>query len=210
MTEHPPSPLSPACRADARTERLLDAAKAIFLAHGYAAASMDQVARAAQASKTTLYSRFPSKEALFAASIQSECERRGMRFAPGDFDHLTLEAALREIGERFLALIWSPEALRIEQVVMGEAARQPEIARIYYEAAVVPACAAVTGYMARAMARGLLPDDDPQFIAMQFVASLQGGPHCALTLGMAEPPDADHRRAYIARAVGLFLRGAVA
>lgn len=203
MTEEFP-PLDP------RAERLLDAAKAAFLEHGYAATSMDQVARSAQASKTTLYSRFPSKEALFAAAIQSECVKRGMRFAPQDFDALGVEAALREIADRFLALIWSYEALRIEQVIMGEAQRQPEIARIYYDAAVAPACAVVAGYFAHAMARGLLPQGDALFLAMQFLAGLQGGPHCALSLGLGDPPGEDERRAYVARAVGLFLAGAKA
>ena len=194
---------------DPRAERLLDAAKTAFMVHGYAAASMDQIARLAQASKTTLYTRFPSKDLLFIAVVRRECERRGMRFSPTDFDHLGLEAALREVGERFLALIWSREALRVHQVVTGEAARQPEIAQLFYEAAVAPACAGVVEYFARAMARGLLPQDDPSFVGMQFLASLQGGPHCALSLGLGEPPPDDERRAYVVRAVGLFLRGAL-
>lgn len=195
---------------DPRTEKLLDAAKAAFLTHGYAAASMDQVARLAQASKTTLYTRFPSKESLFIAVVRRECAQRGMGFAAHDFDHLPLAAALREIAERFLDLIWSREALRVHQVVTGEATRQPEIAQLFYDAAVAPACAVVTGYVSRAMARGLLPRGEAEFIAMQFLASLQGGPHCALTLGLGDPPAVDERRAYVARAIDLFLRGALA
>lgn len=193
---------------DPRAERILDAAKAAFLAHGYAATSMDQIARLAQASKTTLYTRFPSKESLFIAVVRRECARRGMSFSPGDFDHLPLAAALAEIGDRFLGLLWSREALRVHQVVTGEATRQPEIAQLFYEAAVAPACAAATAYFARAMARGLLPADDAEFTALQFLAGLQGGPHCALSLGLGEPPPAAERRAYVARAVALFLRGA--
>lgn len=193
---------------DPRTEKLLDAAKAAFLTLGYAAASMDQVARLAQASKTTLYTRFPSKESLFIAVVRRECARRGMGFAAQDFDHLPLAAALRDIAERFLDLIWSPEALRVHQMVTGEAARQPEIAQLFYDAAVAPACAAVTGYINRAMARGLLPESEAEFIALQFLASLQGGPHCALSLGLGEAPPADQRSAYVARAVDLFLHGA--
>lgn len=195
---------------DPRTEKLLDAAKAAFLTHGYAAASMDQVARLAQASKTTLYTRFPSKESLFIAVVRRECAQRGMGFAAHDFDHLPLAAALRDIADRFLDLLWSPEALRVHQVVTGEAARQPEIAQLFYDAAVAPACAAVIGYINRAMTRGLLPAGEAEFIALQFLASLQGGPHCALTLGLGEPPPPAQRGAYVARAVALFLRGAAA
>lgn len=193
---------------DPHAERLLDAAKAAFLTHGFAAASMDQVARRAQASKTTLYSRFGSKEALFIAVVRRECARSGMAFSPEDFDDLPLDAALRDIGERFLCLLWSPESLRVHQVVAGEAARSPDVARLFYEAAAVPARAAVTGYFARAIECGVLPaDSDAAFLSGQFLANLQGGPHCALSLGVGEPPTDPERRLHVARAVRLFIYG---
>ncbi len=50
-----------------------EAAHRLFLEHGFAATSMDAVAREAGVSKATLYSYFPSKEALFAHLIADEC-----------------------------------------------------------------------------------------------------------------------------------------
>ncbi len=55
-----------ACLSDTeRQRRLLDAAARIFLANGYAAATMDTIALEAGMSKKTLYQIYPSKLALF-------------------------------------------------------------------------------------------------------------------------------------------------
>ncbi len=48
--------------------RILDAAQRVFLEKGYSA-SIDEIAELAPASKPTIYSYFPGKEALFAAVV---------------------------------------------------------------------------------------------------------------------------------------------
>ena len=47
-----------------------------FLAHGYAATSMDRVASAAGVSKATIYSHFKDKADLFAAIMQQLAEHK--------------------------------------------------------------------------------------------------------------------------------------
>lgn len=51
----------------ARRERLLDAAEALFVSHGFRATSIEGIAEAAGMSKVTLYGYFRDKEAVFAA-----------------------------------------------------------------------------------------------------------------------------------------------
>src|ERR1700759_4367754 len=46
-----------------------------FQSNGYGATSMNAIARRARVSKTTLYSRFPSKESLFRAAMQDQMSR---------------------------------------------------------------------------------------------------------------------------------------
>jgi AcrR family transcriptional regulator len=57
-------------RAEARPDEVLDAALAVFVEKGYAAAKMDEVARRAGVSKGTVYLYFPSKEALIEAIVR--------------------------------------------------------------------------------------------------------------------------------------------
>jgi len=49
--------------------RVLDAANALFVEHGFKAVSMQQIANVAQINKATLYHHFRSKEDLFAAVV---------------------------------------------------------------------------------------------------------------------------------------------
>lgn len=198
----------PVASGDTKLAKILAAAKEVFLEHGYAAASMDLVAKRAQASKTTLYTRFPSKEALFAATIVTECERHGLRFGAEEFDGLPIEEALLRVGRRFLDLVWSPETLRIHQIVMGEAVRFPEIAQVFYETGILQIGNAVARFFARAVEQGLLDVPDPTFAANQFLVTLKGFPDCRISLGICEPPAVADRDQYLRQAIAQFLRGA--
>src|ERR1700740_3160919 len=56
-------------RAGEGEERILDAARKVFLARGFEGASIDEIAEAARSGKPTIYARFPGKEALFTAVV---------------------------------------------------------------------------------------------------------------------------------------------
>ena len=57
----------PQALAGAVEERILDAAKKVFLERGFEGASIDEIADVARAGKQTIYTRFPGKEAVFTA-----------------------------------------------------------------------------------------------------------------------------------------------
>lgn len=191
---------------DSKETGILAAARAAFLESGYAATSMDQVAQRARASKTTLYTRFPSKEALFAAVVVAECEAYGLGVPPTELADLEIDEALRRIGQRFLGLICSPETMRVEQIVLGEASRFPEIAAVFTREGPERVCAAVAGYFFDAAARGLMTVPDPEFAAEQFLSALKGSCQYDMMLGQAlSGPELDE---YIRKAVELFLNGA--
>jgi TetR/AcrR family transcriptional repressor of mexJK operon len=76
-----------------KAESILAAAKRAFLAAGFAAVSMDAIARDAGVSKATVYAHFAGKEELFGAVIGRECERYFADFAPGELDPFDLRAS---------------------------------------------------------------------------------------------------------------------
>lgn len=201
----PPAHDAPA--PDAKAGQILAASRAAFLELGYGGTSMDLVAQRARVSKTTLYTRFPSKEELFTATIIAECDRYGLRFAPDAFDDLPLEETLARVGRRFVDLLWSPEVTKMQQIVIGEASRFPEVARLYFQAGPEQAVAGFVALFDRLSQRGLARIEDPTFTAMQFLAALQGGAHCALELGLCEYPPEEEREAFVRKAVALFVRG---
>src|ERR1044072_3677592 len=58
----------------ARRKQLLPAAQQIFVAHGYHAAAMDDIAERAGVSKPVLYQHFPGKLDLYLALLDQHCE----------------------------------------------------------------------------------------------------------------------------------------
>jgi TetR/AcrR family transcriptional repressor of mexJK operon len=203
MTQH-----TQPSRDDPKEESILSAAKDAFLELGYAATSMDLVAQRAHASKTTLYKRFPSKEALFSACIAAECEARGAIFPVSALADLPVDRALEEIGKRLLDLLWSPEAIRVEQIVAGEAARFPEVASLFFEAGPNRVCEAMTEYFTAAQASGKLAVANPRFAAEQFAASMKGLRYSELVFGHGATPTKTERDAFVVEAVAMFLDGA--
>jgi AcrR family transcriptional regulator len=55
-------------------EVLLDAARTVFAADGFEAASMDAIAAAAGATKPTLYARFGAKKTLYEQAVERDAE----------------------------------------------------------------------------------------------------------------------------------------
>ncbi len=200
-------PAKPGAQPDPKTEKILAAAKETFLELGYAATSMDLIAQRARVSKTTLYTRFPSKEELYSATIQAECDRHGLAFAPDAFDDLPVEDALHRVARGFVDLLWSPEVVKMHQIVLGEAARFPEVAGLYYKAGPEKTVVAVVALFERMVRRGVVRIDDPAFVATQFLAALQGGSRCALELGLCDYPPEEEREAFVRKAVALFVKG---
>ena len=58
----------------ARCKQLLAAAQQIFVAHGYHAAAMDEIAERAGVSKPVLYQHFPGKLELYLALLDTHCD----------------------------------------------------------------------------------------------------------------------------------------
>ncbi len=84
-------------------------------------------------SKGTLWSYFPSKEALFTAVVDRATEefRRQLTVILNPDDEL--EVALTRFCEQFLAKVTSDEAIALNRLVVGETSRFPELGHIFYE-----------------------------------------------------------------------------
>jgi len=61
--------------------RLLEAARTVFLRHGYHGATLDQVAQAAGLTKGAVYARFASKADLFLALVEERVAQRAQDLA---------------------------------------------------------------------------------------------------------------------------------
>src|SRR5678815_5350543 len=82
---------------------ILEAAKRMFITHGFDGVSMDQIAAEASVSKLTVYSHFGDKETLFAAAVKSHCEQGLPDTLFADRPDVPLRERLLEIARAFFA-----------------------------------------------------------------------------------------------------------
>jgi AcrR family transcriptional regulator len=113
---------------------VLAGAREIFLTLGFSAATTDMIQQAAGVSKSTVYSHYPNKEALFTAMVEAECEYALQTVRNLKFSDKGLESILEESARAYLDIVLSPESLALYRVVVAEAPRFPELARRFYVA----------------------------------------------------------------------------
>lgn len=189
----------------AKAVRVLDAARKMFLAHGYGATSMDALARCAGVSKATVYAHFDGKEALFAAMVSAECARLDREIAASGATGVPLEVALPRLARQFLALLTSPWALAIHRLVVAEAPRFPELGAAFYRAGPAAMKARLEGYLRQAVARGELALPDPALATAQLIGMIRGDLQLSCLLDPSRRPTAEEIDRQTAAAVAVFL-----
>lgn len=194
-----------ACPAERRRARLVEIAREAFFECGYGATSMSRIAASAGGSKTTLWTYFPSKEALFAAVCDDLVERYG-RALTAPIDPLApIAEQLQLFGRALLDTVLSPPMIDLQRLVIGEAARFPEMARLFFERGPARGKARLAALVGVAMERGELRQADPALAASQFVGLLQARSWHWLLLGLVEDYPDDQRAAEVETAVSSFL-----
>lgn len=192
--------------ARGKAESILAAAKQAFLSNGYGAVSMDLIARAASVSKATVYAHFTSKEELFGAVIERECERYFASFSAGELDPSDVRGSLAVLGRRFLDLVLSPDGLALHQIIIAEVTRFPALGEVFWRAGPERERVQIEGFLESAVAIGTLSLRDPRQGAEQFISLVRGDIQLRHLLrlepaaGEAEIGDA------VAAAVDTFLR----
>ena len=167
-----------------RTERILEAASRVFYRDGFAAASMDQIAREAGVSKATLYSHFANKDALFQTAVQCAAERFVLEMDLAGLQKLPVEQALVAMGRYYLRFLLKPENLAVVRAVIAEAIRQPDLGRQFYESGPTVGLAGVEQFLKARQASGDLPAGDAHAGARHFVALVRGDIHWRALLGI--------------------------
>src|SRR5438045_9716019 len=95
----------------AKRRQIMEGARAIFLAQGFDAASMGEIARKAGVSKGTLYVYFGSKEALFEAIAHEQCQVQAEQVFSLDHGDHDVEGVLTRLGTNFVTFLCRPARL---------------------------------------------------------------------------------------------------
>ncbi|HOI53174.1 TetR family transcriptional regulator [Azonexus fungiphilus] len=158
-------------KSEAKRQGILDAASEVFRVTGFEGASMSDICAKAGYSRATLYSYFPSKEALFlevmlsGSHAQAEVITRAL-----DPETPSIEEALVHFGKDLLAFIYSPEILALRRLAIAEATRS-DFGEMFYARSRKQGEVIISAFLKQAMGAGKLRQADPS-IAMAHLSGL--------------------------------------
>ena len=189
-----------------KRRQILDGALHIFTSRGFDAASMSDIAAAANVSKGTLYVYFEDKEHLFVALIQREREaqkRGALEALNEDSDPVR---ALTRFGLCIVRMINGDLAVSAHRVVIGVAERMPELGRGFYENGPMLGSKLIAGYLDRMVAEGKLAIDDTYLAAVQFLDLCQSTlTRPRLFNAVRTPPSDEEISHVVGEAVAMFM-----
>lgn len=165
--------VTPPGEQSAKRRQIIEGARALFLAQGFDAASMDAIARKAGVSKGTLYVYFDSKEQLFEAIVEDERGAQAEQIFALDAANRDVEGVLTGLGVAYARFLCQPAAASALRTVIAIAERMPELGRKFYEFGPKCGIERLQTYLKAQCDAGVLAIDDSEVAAAQFLDSCQ-------------------------------------
>ena len=180
----------------AKRRQIIDGACDVFLTQGFDAASMGAIAKEAGVSKGTLYVYFKSKEDLFEAIVEEQCQLQAQAIFTFD-QQADVEAELRRVGEQLAQFLCRrPGGISPLRIVMAIADRMPELGARFYASGPARSIASLKGYLESKVAERVLRPHDCEVAAAQFIDSCVSLTFKPMLFNFSGPPT-DAQIAYV-------------
>ncbi len=188
-----------------KRDAIIEGATEVFLANGYGAASMAQIACAAGVSKQTVYAHFGGKDALFEAIIERKCAAFMLPMTSQCLAGEPVIVVLRRTAENFIQTVFSVESMTLYRTIVAECARFPELAAAFYRSGPRVAADTLAAYLREFDQRGELRVADPKSSAELFFSMLRGDLYLRRLLEVTPSPTSKETAEALARVVEVFL-----
>lgn len=188
-----------------RMRRVIEVAEQLFLEQGFERTSVEAVAKASGVSKVTIYAYFPTKKALFEATIGKRIDAAFDFGSDVSLPYGEPRLALTLIGHHFLRLIRGDDVIRKQRVLFAEADVHRDACGCFFQQGPLGIVARVRDFLDNAVAAGSLIPHDTGAGADQFLSLFLGSAHIKAMLGLGKPtPEEDER--LLARNVEMFMK----
>lgn len=152
---------------------MLDAALELFIANGFAATRVEDVARRAGLSKGAVYLYFPSKEALLEGLVRRAVTPIATQALEqlGHFEgdpRIAISATLRMVATKLV----DPKLIAIPRPIMREVVQFPELAIMYRNEVLNHVLPVAERLIARGIAQGYLRPVDPELTVRSIVGPI--------------------------------------
>jgi AcrR family transcriptional regulator len=147
---------SRAMRAAERRQAIVAAGLDEFVARGFAATRLDDVAKRAGVAKGTIYLHFADKEALFQELVRTALSPMIGRMTAPPVPGGSARAMLEAFAETFVREVAETRRGDIVRLIMAEGARFPSLAEFYYHEVVERGMIGMRKLLEYGIARGEL------------------------------------------------------
>ena len=166
-------------RTEKKRIQIRDAARKLFLQHGFQGTSTDAVLTAAGiASKETLYRYYARKEDLFvdvlrSLTVERPYLRQFMQTSPEPTSVSALRMLLRAVAQDILENVLQPDYLALMRITMAELPRFPELGVLFRQTVPEPAMSYLLRLLRHGQAAGVVRQDkDLETIGRMFLGAL--------------------------------------
>lgn len=169
-------------KQEATRQKILDKALELFSTRGYDAVSVGEIAEAVGIKAPSLYNHFPSKRAIFdaiveatAAQYEADTDRIDIHVQnvtqdiPA-FTEITADALFEKVRQIFEYSLHDETISRFRRMMTIEQFRSPELAALYSRRYVERVVDYHAGIFRALIAVGEIPAEDPDALAMMYVA----------------------------------------
>jgi AcrR family transcriptional regulator len=189
----------------AKRRQIVEGARSVFLAHGFDAASMGEIAKVAGVSKGTLYVYFKDKDELFKAIVEKECVFQAEGIFAFDVDDPDVAGTLARVGVAFVQKLCAPSRQAPLRAVIAIADRMPNIGRTFYETGPAVGLAKMRAYLEGQVAAGRLVIQDCEIAAAQFIETCHATLFKPVLFNFAPPPPLERIEYVVSIAVRTFM-----
>jgi AcrR family transcriptional regulator len=189
----------------AKRRQIIEGARAVFLAQGFDAASMNDIARAAGVSKGTLYVYFENKEELFEAIVEEECDAQAEGIFDLDPNDHDVAAVMTRLGIAYVKFLCRPEKASAIRTVIAIADRMPEVGKRFYESGPAWGIAQLAAYLSAQVEARVLAVEDCELAAAQFMESTHAMLFKPIVFNFAPAPSQEQVERSVRIAVSVFL-----
>jgi TetR/AcrR family transcriptional repressor of mexJK operon len=192
-------------RGIARGEQILTIATTMFLVHGYAGVSVDEIVKTVGGSKTNVYRQFGGKEGLFVAVVEALCAHFLRDFNKVSLANMSTMQALKVLAKTLTKTLLQERHIAFQRLIIAESGRFPALGRIWFESGPTQSRAAIAGLIKAKQLTGDLREFDATAAATLFHDMVVTNP---LYLALIGTPISEKKLdRHIKGAVDLFLRG---
>ncbi len=188
-----------------KRSQIVEGARQVFMAQGFDAASMGEIARVAGVSKGTLYVYFKDKEKLFEAIVGQQCRAQAEQIFNLDPQDHDVEAVLTRLGIAYAQFVCRPGGASPIRAVIAIAERMPELGRRFYETGPAFGIAQLEGYLRAQVAAGVLEVEDCELAAAQFMEACLATVYKPVLFNFGETPAPERIEYVVKTAVRVFL-----